>query len=184
MAEQFRQGRGRGNRGGAAAGSGAAGPGAPIDLSSLSLRQASFQGFTAEDREKAELPEPPGENSVSDVLLRPGLLAEAEIIVAKIPDTLYLPQQAIFERDGKNVVYVRVEDRFEPRAVKLGGRTESQVAVLEGLRDGDTVALIDVEEARTPSKKGKDTKTKPQSKPSLPGSQAGLAPTPKAGDRS
>jgi HlyD family secretion protein len=148
-----------------------AGPAAEPDLSSLSLRQSIFQGFTADDREKAQLPQPPGEHSMTDVLLRPGLLGQAEIIVQKIPNVLYLPQQAIFEKNNQDVVFVRVGDRFEPRRVKLGGRTESQIAVLEGVKEGDTVALIDMEAGRNPQKKEKGSKSK---------SQGGGLPSPQA----
>ena len=112
---------------------------------------------------------------MADVLLRPGLLAEAEIIVEKLPNTLYLPQQAIFERDGQPVVFVRAGERFEARRVKLGGRTESQVAVLEGVREGDTVSLVDIEESRTQQKKDKGP-AKTKSKQGLPSPQARLEP--------
>jgi multidrug efflux pump subunit AcrA (membrane-fusion protein) len=95
---------------------------------------------------------------MTDVLLRPGLLGQAEIIVQKIPNVLYLPQQAIFEKNGQDVVFVRVGDRFEPHPVKLGGRTESQIAVLEGVKEGDTVALIDMDAGRNPQKKEKGSK--------------------------
>ncbi len=177
--DQLAQGGG-GGRGGRGKGSGPggptlpgtpAGPAAEPDLSSLSLRQSIFQGFTAEDREKAQLPQPPGEHSMTDVLLRPGLLGQAEIIVAKIPNVLYLPQQAIFEKNGQDVVFVRAGDRFEPHPVKLGGRTESQIAVLEGVKEGDTVALIDMEAGRNPQRKDKGSKSK---------SQGGGLPSPQA----
>ena len=183
--DQLAQGGG-GGRGGRGKGSGGPGgpqapvptlPGSPAgpagepDLSSLSLRQSIFQGFTAEDREKAQLPQPPGEHSMTDVLLRPGLLGQAEIIVQKIPNVLYLPQQAIFEKGGQDVVFIRVRDRFEPHPVKLGGRTESQIAVLEGVKEGDTVALIDMEAGRNPQKKEKGSKSK---------SQGGGLPSPQA----
>ncbi|MBI3666873.1 MAG: hypothetical protein HY236_11735 [Acidobacteria bacterium] len=45
----------------------------------------------------------------------------------------------------KKVIYVRNGQRFEPRTVKLGKRTESQVAILEGLREGEWIALADPE---------------------------------------
>ena len=175
-------GGGAGGRGGGGRGKGSGGPGGPgspaspaaePDLSSLSLRQSIFQGFTPEDREKAQLPQPPGEHSMTDVLLRPGLLGQAEIIVQKIPNVLYLPQQAIFEKNGQDVVFVRVGDRFEPHPVKLGGRTESQIAVLEGVKEGDTVALIDMDAGRNPQKKEKGSKSKSQQGGGLPSPQVG-----------
>ena len=42
-----------------------------------------------------------------DVLLRPGLLADVEIIVEKIPNAINIPTQAVFEKDGKQIVYVK-----------------------------------------------------------------------------
>ena len=56
------------------------------------------------------------EDSQLDVLLRPGLLADVEIIVEKIPNAIHVPAQAVFEKDGKQIVYVRKTDRrFEER---------------------------------------------------------------------
>ena len=167
---------GGGPPGGAPGGGGVSiqmGPGAAADLLSLSLRQAGGQQFTAEEREKAQLPKPPEEHSVMDVLLRPGLLVESEIIVEKIPNTLYVPLQAVFEKGGKTVVYARAGNRFLPRTVKLGKRTESQVAIVEGLRQSDVVALADMETGRLPSKKDKGSA--PRSQPALPGPKASLA---------
>ena len=42
-----------------------------------------------------------------EVLLRPGLLADVEIIVEKIPNAINVPTQAVFEKDGKQIVYVQ-----------------------------------------------------------------------------
>lgn len=164
------------------AGRAGAGPGPPSggpsgglpadpDIASLSLRQASAQQFAAEDREKAQLPPPPEESSEMDVLLRPGLLVESEIIIEKIPNTLYVPLQAVFEKGGKTVVFARNGNRYEERTVKLGKRTESQVAVVEGLRDGEWIALSDMEGGRPkPSKKEKAPG--PRAQPALPGPKA------------
>ena len=159
---------GAGGRGGFGQG-GAGGPGGPPDLASLSLRQAAAQQFSAADREKAQLPAAPEEGSVMDVLLRPGLLVESEIIVEKIPNTLYVPQQAVFEKSGRSVVFVRAGTRFDARPVKLGKRSESLVAVLEGVRQGDWIALQDMETGPQPAKKDKTKdKGKSPSQPSMP----------------
>ena len=56
---------------------------------------------------KAKLPPAPEEDSQFDVLLRPGLLADVEIIVDKIPNAISIPTQAVFEKDGKLVAYVK-----------------------------------------------------------------------------
>jgi HlyD family secretion protein len=153
------------------AGGPAAAPGA-IDIASLSLRQAGGQQTTAEEREKATLPPPPEENSVMDVLLRPGLLVESEIIIEKIPNAIYVPQQAVFEKAGKTVVFARARNRFEPRVVKLGKRSESQVAIVEGLREGEWISMSDMEAGRSPSKK--DKAAPQRSQPAVPATRGGM----------
>ncbi len=141
------------------------------DFTEMSLRQTTGQESTQEDRDKAELPAAPEENSMMDVLLRPGLLVEAEIIVEKIPNTLFVPQQAVFEKGGKPVVYARSKEGFEPRFVKLGKRTESQVAIVEGIREGEMIALADMEAGKPAAapKSKKDRDSGGSSQPALPG---------------
>jgi len=174
----------RGGREGAAEASGPGGPQAPMvvqfgrggsrgggdnDVPSLSLSQGAGQQFNAEERAKAQLPAAPEENSVMDVLLRPGLLVEAEIIVESIPNAIYVPQQGVFERGDRPVVYVRNGARHEPRVVRLGKRTESQVAVVEGLKEGEWILMADPENKPSPKK----SKEAPRSQPALPTSGAG-----------
>jgi len=99
--------------------------------------------FSQKDLDSAELPPAPGEDSNLDVLLRPGLLADVEIIVEKVPNAIYLPNQVIFEKDGKPVVYVKSGDRFEPREVQISKRSESVSILSGGVRVGETVAMSD-----------------------------------------
>ena len=76
--------------------------------------------------------------------IRPGVTAQVVIVGDQVRDALYLPRQAIFEKEGKLVAYVRGRDGFAPRDVKVLHRTESQVAI-EGLNVGDEVALVNPE---------------------------------------
>ena len=124
---------GAGGRGGGASGFGAPAGG--------NRGSATAQRFTKEQRENAQLPQPPTEGSDVDVLLRPGLLADAEIIVDKIEDTLYVPFQGIFEVSGNPVVYVWDGNNLDTRRVELGKRSESQIAILSGLEEGELIAL-------------------------------------------
>ena len=108
---------------------------------SMPIPSAGGREFGAEERQRAELPAPPQAGSDVDFLLRPGLLADAEVIVQQIPDTLYIPFQAVFDSGGSPVVYVQSGSRFEVRKVELGQRSESQVAVVSGVQEGELVAL-------------------------------------------
>ncbi|MEO5740031.1 MAG: HlyD family efflux transporter periplasmic adaptor subunit [Vicinamibacterales bacterium] len=72
--------------------------------------------------------------------LRPGLTTHVRITGAPIKAALYLPRQALFEHDGKPVVFVRQGRSFEPREVKVSHRTETHIVVTD-LPVGTEVAL-------------------------------------------
>src|SRR5436190_20073072 len=76
------------------------------------------------DRANAKLPPPPEEDSALKVLLRPGLLADVEITVEKTSDSIYVPNQAIFEKDGKQYVWVQDHGGFQQRFVRIAKRSE------------------------------------------------------------
>lgn len=126
------------DRPGAAAGpDGSAAPGQPAMLSTGSGQ------FNEKDLQNAQLPPPPEEESQLDVLLRPGLLADVEIIVEKVPRALHLPNQAVFEKDGKPIVYVRVGNTYEDRVIKVAKRSESITIIEGGVKENEVVALAD-----------------------------------------
>ncbi|MEJ5369308.1 MAG: efflux RND transporter periplasmic adaptor subunit [Bryobacteraceae bacterium] len=99
--------------------------------------------FTEKDLENAKLPPPPEASDNMEILLRPGLLADVEIIVEKVPNAIYVPNQSIFEKDGKPVVYVKVKDRFEPRQIQIAKRSETVSIISSGLQPGEIIALQD-----------------------------------------
>ncbi len=112
-------------------------------------------GFTEQELADAKLPPPPEEDTQFDVLLRPGLLADVQIIIEKIPNAINVPMQAVFEREGKMVVYVKNGNVFEPRQIKPFKRSESVMVIAEGLKPGDIVALADPTERKTEKKSKK-----------------------------
>jgi hypothetical protein len=79
-----------------------------------------------------------------DARLRPGLTAAVAITGQQLKNVLYLPRQALFEKNGKPTVYARGVAGFEARSVKVKHRSESR-AVVEGLSEGTEVALVDPE---------------------------------------
>ncbi len=116
-------------------------------------------GMTAQYSEKdmanAKLPPAPEDDSQFEVLLRPGLLADVEIIVEKIPNAIHIPVQAVFEKDKKMLAYVRNGNRFEERYFTPLKRSESTMVVAKGLQEGDVVALADPFAVKSDKKKGK-----------------------------
>jgi HlyD family secretion protein len=77
-----------------------------------------------------------------DPRLRAGASAQVILEGAEIPDAIHVPRQAVFERNGKNHVFLKIGDRFEPRDVVITQKTESRL-VVEGLEPGAEIALVD-----------------------------------------
>lgn len=99
--------------------------------------------YSAAELASAKLPPTPEEDSQLDVLLRPGLLVDVEIIVDKVEKALNLPAQAVFEKDARPIVYLKTSKGFEERPIKIAKRSESAVILESGLSEGDSVALSD-----------------------------------------
>jgi RND family efflux transporter MFP subunit len=80
-------------------------------------------------------------------VMKPGQRVRALLRLDERPRALTVPRQAVFERDGKTVVYRwrggGFEPRFEPIQVELGPSGAGRVVVESGLRPGDAVALAD-----------------------------------------
>jgi HlyD family secretion protein len=89
------------------------------------------------------------EISQSDANLRPGLTAQIIVLGQPLKSVLYLPRQAVFMRAGKPVVYLRAGRSFEPHVVNIKHLTESK-AVIEGLPEGQEVALVNPEAGAGP----------------------------------
>jgi multidrug efflux pump subunit AcrA (membrane-fusion protein) len=77
----------------------------------------------------------------ADERLRPGTSVEVIVPGRRVDNVLVLPRQAVFEKDGKPVIYVRSGSQFTAREVKVLHRTESRVAI-EGVDEGVEAALI------------------------------------------
>jgi multidrug efflux pump subunit AcrA (membrane-fusion protein) len=117
----------------------------------------SASPYTEEERKNAKLPLPPEQDSQVQALLRPGLLADVEIIVEKIPNALHVPAQAVFDKAGKPTVFVQQKNgKFEAREVQLVKRSESTMVLAGGVQPGEVIAMADPTADR--DKKGKGDK--------------------------
>ena len=128
------------------------------------------QPYSEEERKNAKLPLPPEQDSQVQALLRPGLLADVEIVIEKIPNALHIPAQAIFQKDGKPVVYVQKEGKFVVREIQLLKQSESLMVLSGGVQPGEIIALADPTADKSEKKKNNGDK-KSQGNPmgSMPG---------------
>lgn len=74
--------------------------------------------------------------------ITPGSIVTATIHIEQVPGTIAIPNQAVFREGEREWVLVRQGGSLERRDVRLGVRGPNRSEVLEGLDDGDEVALF------------------------------------------
>jgi len=75
-------------------------------------------------------------------LLKPEMLADAEIPLAHHRPALLVSSDAVQQVGGQDVVFVRTApDRFAVRLVQTGETTDGRTPILEGIKAGDQVAV-------------------------------------------
>lgn len=88
-----------------------------------------------------------------DERLRPGMTANAEVVIRSEPNALLIPVSAGFTLEGKPAVWVQTGSRFVMREIEVGDRNDNDILVLSGIEEGDVVALEDPEEAMKRARK-------------------------------
>ncbi len=98
-------------------------------------------------RVRVELPNP-------GLKLKPGMYGNVTLHTDAI-HTLVVPKEAVLETGLRQLVFLdRGQGRYEPAPVKLGRRSQDDVEVLEGLKEGDRIVtsanfLLDAESKLT-----------------------------------
>jgi len=87
---------------------------------------------------------------MSSTLIRPSTSAIASMRWNAAPydsenraNAFSLPRQAIFEKNGKKVVYRKRNGKFDPVEVSIATSTAGRVVVTKGVAKGDVIALVD-----------------------------------------
>lgn len=79
----------------------------------------------------------------TDPRIKPGMKANARIAVNSVPNSILIPTQALFPKNGTAVVYVEDGRSFVQRSVQVGRRTGDTAQILDGVKPGERVALKD-----------------------------------------
>jgi HlyD family secretion protein len=77
--------------------------------------------------------------------MKPGTRVRATLEVEKQTNAFAIPRQALFDKEGKKVVYRRRGDKYEATPVVIGSSSAGRVVVTKGLVSGDELALRDPE---------------------------------------
>ena len=73
--------------------------------------------------------------------LRPGMSTQVDIALSGRDNVLAIPHQAVRSDRGKKVCYVAHDESLELRELRIGQETTDLVEVLNGLQEGELVAL-------------------------------------------
>lgn len=76
-------------------------------------------------------------------VMKPGQRVRAVLALDARPDAFSVPRNAVFEKNGKRIVYKLQGGAFAPVEVELGPAAVGRVVVEKGLAEGDEIALRD-----------------------------------------
>ena len=92
----------------------------------------------------------------SDARLRPGFAVRLNILGDNLSRAVSIPGGAIFDHDGKKVVYCKRNRGFEVQEVKVRAVSEGR-AILSGISPGTVVALVNPEKRTAANSKNSGT---------------------------
>ena len=70
-----------------------------------------------------------------------GMSVQLDIVTGVIPNTLFVPVEAVFENEDKFFVYLKSFSGPEERIVTIGRSNDAFVEITSGLEEGDVVYL-------------------------------------------
>jgi len=119
----------------------------PGDLAVIELPA----GGLVEARVRSVTPALNPESRAATVVLQlngsPGGLAQGQAVRVRITprgspsDRIVLPEEAVQQVEGRDVVFVQVKGGFQATPVSAGQRSGGRIEILEGLRPGQTVVI-------------------------------------------
>lgn len=74
--------------------------------------------------------------------LMPGMTVQVEVIVETVSGVLFLPVEAVYNREGTAYIKVRNGTDYQEMAVRTGRSSASFVEIKEGLKEGQDVLLF------------------------------------------
>jgi RND family efflux transporter MFP subunit len=87
-------------------------------------------------------------------VMKPGARVRGVLEVENRANAFSIPRQAVFEKNGKKVVYRRQRGKFLPIEVAIATSTAGRVVVTKGVAKGDILALVDPTEEKDHDERG------------------------------
>lgn len=84
----------------------------------------------------------------ADDQLKPGTFMTVSLSIGRTPDAIVIPEEALLAQGGEQFVYVIRDGRATRTRVGIGQRLPGLAQVLNGLHDGDQVAVTGLQQLR------------------------------------
>ena len=75
--------------------------------------------------------------------MKPGARVRAVLELENLANAFTIPRQAMFEKNGKRIVYRKRGEKFVPAEIAISSSTAGRVVVTKGISRGDELALVD-----------------------------------------
>ena len=83
-----------------------------------------------------------------DSPLRDGLVVRADLVLSVVEEAITVPREAVQRAGDGEFVYVVVDSLAQRRPVRSGGMVEERLILTEGLRPGETVVIVGMQNLR------------------------------------
>ena len=104
----------------------------------------------------------------SNVVIRPGMSCDVELVKQAYDKVLYCPMQCVTRVDGQSCVYVQEDGEWKARPVETGLDNNRMIHIVKGVKKGDVVMMAPpVKESKDPEKPVGD-KPAPKPRPKRP----------------
>jgi multidrug efflux pump subunit AcrA (membrane-fusion protein) len=80
--------------------------------------------------------------------IRPGMSLKASVVVEEHDSCFVVPASAVTFKGSENLVYVQQGEEFVPRPVEIAMGPHGQIIILDGVSEGDSLALRNPFETR------------------------------------
>ncbi|MDO7788284.1 efflux RND transporter periplasmic adaptor subunit [Desulforamulus aquiferis] len=77
-----------------------------------------------------------------DDLLKPGMFATVEILLAERKASLSVPKESVITEDGQKYVFVEREGKVEKRLIEIGYSNDTHFEILNGLKNDEVVVSV------------------------------------------
>jgi len=77
--------------------------------------------------------------NTDDFKIKPGMIAKGKIITGKSEKTYLLPQEVVYEKEGKYYIFIQNENTAKMNYVKIGKTIQNKVEIIEGINKGDNI---------------------------------------------